>query len=184
MLNIGVVTFDYKKNQKESKRVGQRMITIGKQQQQYTRPLHMERLDASKYINKDNHVSDVWLDKMRAFDGLIFVIPKDSRDIDNQLEASIKEASAELQYKTFLLVEYGHEEDRVIGVDVKDLARSVEMQVIYKTVEIPMEGASFFPGYKTVEDMEKATTEEIKKLFYFTMGSKYTRSLLTRLTVD
>lgn len=174
---IGLVSFGYH-NKKECKKIAQRIRTISRRFQSSNHPVDFTLIEAAQYNLQNDKDRKKWSKIMHEQDGYVFIIPKDTESITDDITAALKEVSEEVKNKTLLLVYYGIENRFGENLDAVELARSLDMVVLYETVDLPYMDSSRATAFDKFESTEKETLKNIEKLLYWTMGMKYTRSLI------
>lgn len=177
MISVGIVTFGFA-NKRECKKLSQRIKTVTRQLQSYTHPVEFKRIEAADYNPNNTKEKEDWKQLINKQDGFIFLFPKHSENIKDDLTHSLQICSPYLKNKPLLLLYFGVENKFGNNIDIVDLARSFEMQVLYKSVDLPYLDKTRASAFDLFQQIESETLSEIEKLLYWSMGMKYTRTLL------
>lgn len=180
MINIGLVSFGYH-DKKECKRIAQRIQTVTRRFQSSTHPVTFTRIEASNYQLNDSSDRLKWSEKIAEQDGYVFLIPKDTETIKNDITEALEKVSSQLENKTALLVYYGIENKFGDNLDAVELVRSHHMAVLYDTVNLPYLEHMRASAFDKFEAIETETHNQLEKLLYWTMGMKYTRNLYSQV---
>lgn len=177
MITIGIVSFGFE-NKRECKKIAQRIKTVTRQLQSYTHPVIFNRIEAADFnLNKNDEKED-WIKAISKHDGFVFLIPKHSEGIIDDLFYALGMCSSELANKPLLVIYYGVEDKYGQRVDIIEMARSFEMPVLYNSVILPYLDHKRATAFELFQQTEDKTASEIEKLLYWTMGMKYTRTML------
>ncbi|GAB2485086.1 hypothetical protein GCM10008929_07280 [Alkalibacterium psychrotolerans] len=180
MINIGLVSFGYH-DKKECKRIAQRIQTVTRRFQSSTHPVKFTRIEASNYQLKDTSDRLKWSEKIAEQDGYVFLIPKDTETIKNDIIEALERVSSQLENKTALLVYYGIENKFGDNLDAVELIRSQHMALLYDTVNLPYLEHMRASAFDKFEAIETETHHQLEKLLYWTMGMRYARNLYSQV---
>lgn len=176
MITIGLVSFGYH-DKKECKRIAQRIKTVTRRFQSSTHPVVFNRLEAAQYNLNDVADRLKWSEEIQKQDGFVFLIPKDTETIKEEITAALNEVSPQLGNKTALLVYYGIQNKFGNNLNAVELIRSHHMAVLYDSVDLPYLDSMRASAFDKFKATETETLEQLEKLLYWTMGMKYTRNL-------
>lgn len=176
MINIGLVSFGFD-DKKECKRISQRLKTVTRRFQSPTHPIEFTHIEAAKCNLSADNQCDKWAGQMKAQDGYVFLFSKNTEKSKDNIENALRKAAEQIKNKTALLVYYGIENKFGDNLDAVSLLRSLDMVVLYETVDLPYMDFGRASEVEKYEVLEKETLAHLEKLLYWTMGMKYTRNL-------
>lgn len=176
MIKIGLVSFGFE-DKKECKRISQRIKGVTRRFQSPTHPIEFTHIEAAKCNLSADNQCEKWAKQMKGQDGYVFLFSKNTEKTIDKIENALRQAAEQIKNKTALLVFYGIENKFGENLDAVSLLRSLDMVVLYETVDLPYLEASRASEVKKYDVLEKETLSHLEKLLYWTMGMKYTRNL-------